>query len=245
MSEAVDILVAARRDRAWIDALPPSAKPGNLAEAHAIQDATVVALGDSVAGWKVSPGAGEVMRGVILGSVTLQSPASIPAAQVPLLGIEAEIAFRFDHALPPRDHDYTRVEIEAVVTAFVAIEIVATRFISYADAPPMDRTADCMSNGAFVVGTGRGDWRDFDLVGLEAVVEINGQEVVRRAGGHPAKDPLIPAITLVNALRSSTGIKAGQFITTGTYTGLYRAQPGDQVTARFTGFGEAGVNLTA
>ena len=161
------------------------------------------------------------------------------------MGIEAEIAFQFDRALPPRGHDYTRAEIEAVVTALVAIEIVASRFVSYLDTPLLDRTADCMSNGAFVVGTRREDWRSFDLSALEAVVEINGAVAVQTIGGHPTKDPLIPAMALVNELRGATGVQAGQFMTTGTYTGLHFAQPGDRVAIRFAGFGDATIRLAA
>jgi 2-keto-4-pentenoate hydratase len=244
-AQAVDIFVAARRNLAWIDSLPEAVRPGNLAQAHAVQDATVAALGDNVAGWKVAIGSGEVMRGVIMSALVLPSPANVAAKTVPLLGVEAEIAFQFDQALPPRGQDYTRAEIEAAVTAFVGIEIVASRFSSYANTPLLHRTADCMSNGAFVVGTHRNDWRTFELAQLEAVVKVNGAIVVQRTGGHPTKDPIVPAIALVNALRSTTGIQVGQFITTGTYTGLYFAQPGDLVMVSFTGFGNARVMLAA
>jgi 2-keto-4-pentenoate hydratase len=242
---AVDVFVAARRSLAWIDALPEAVKPATLEDAHAIQDATAVALGEAVAGWKVAIGSGVVMRGVILSSVVQASPARVEAKRVPLLGMEGEIAFQFDQALPPRAEAYTRAEIEAAVTAHVVIEIVASRFVSYAGTPLLDRTADCMSNGAFIVGTRRADWREVDLAGLETVLEINGVEVVRIVGGHPTKDPLLPAIALVNELCGSTGVAVGQFITTGTYTGMPYAKPGDQVTVRFTGFGEASVTLVA
>jgi 2-keto-4-pentenoate hydratase len=242
---AVGLFVAARRTGAWIESLPDSAKPADLAQAHAVQDATVTALGDSIAGWKVAIGSGDVMRGVILRSRLLESPAVLDAKTVPLLGIEAEIAFQFDRDLPPRDHDYSRDEIVAAVTALVGIEIVASRFRSYKETPLLDRTADCMSNGAFVVGTRRADWRTVDLSTLEATLTINGQIVVQKQGGHPTRDPILPAIALVNLLRHSTGVKAGQIITTGTYTGLHFGQPGDHVAVSFTDFGAAEIDLPA
>jgi 2-keto-4-pentenoate hydratase len=244
-AQAVAVFVAARRTGEWIEALADAAKPADLAHAHAIQDATVEALGDATAGWKVAIGSGEVMRGVILRSRVLQSPAVLEAKLVPLLGIEAEIAFQFDHALPPRADAYSRAEIEAAVTAVAGIEIVASRFRNYKETPLLDRAADCMSNGAFVVGTRRTDWRSIDLSQLEAVVTINGAVVVRKTGGHPTKDPIIPAIALVNALRGSTGVQAGQFITTGTYTGLHFAHPGDEVQVNFSAFGSAEIRLPA
>ena len=56
----------------------------------------------------------------------------------------------------------------------------------------LDRTADCMSNGAYVLGTYRADWCGFDLAGLEAVLKINGTVVAQKIGGHATKDPLLP-----------------------------------------------------
>ena len=130
------------------------------------------------------------------------------------------------------------------VAAVVGIEIVASRFQDYPNAPLLDRTADCMSNGAFIVGTRRLDWRQFDLSKLQATLRVNGDVVVQKTGGHVAGDPILPAIALVNALRKTTGVASGQIITTGTYTGLHFAKPGDAMMVEFTGFGTAEVTAT-
>ncbi len=244
IEEAVGIFVAARRSATPIDALPDSAKPVDFAQAHAIQDATAAALGDGIAGWKVSISPqGEVMRGVILRSRMFDSPAAMPARLVPMLGVELEIAFRFDRDLPPRNADYTEAEVANAATALVGIEVVDTRFRSYDDTPLLDRTADCMSNGGYVVGTSRSDWRNFDLAVLEATLSVNGAVVVSQRGGHAAGNPIRPAIPLVNALRAAGGVHAGQIITTGTYTGCYRASPGDRVSGSFAGFGEVEIHF--
>lgn len=245
MTTAVAALTGARRSRSRIDALPPGSQPANLAEAHAVQDATVAALGERVAGWKVAVTKdGEVMRGVIVGSRLLESPAELAATDVPLLGIEAEIGFLFARDLPPRTAPYTEEDVAAATTAVVGIEIVASRFADYATTPLLDRTADCMSNGAYVIGTRRADWRQTDLSGLQATLRVNGAVVVQKTGAHPTGNPIIPAVALVNALRTTTGVKAGQLITTGTYTGLYFAAPGDAIEVAFTDFGTAEVVLT-
>ena len=60
-----------------------------------------------------------------------------------------------------------------------------------------------------------------------------------------AGDPLLPAIDLVNLLRHSAGVRAGQVITTGTCTGLHFGQPGDRIEVEFTGFGRARILLAA
>ena len=92
----------------------------------------------------------------------------------------------------------------------------------------LDKIADCVSNGAFVRGAPQKRWREFDLSKLEARVEIDGAVIVRQVGGHPTKDPLLPAVDLVNDLRRSLGVRAGQFMTTGTFTGLNFAKPGQR-----------------
>jgi 2-keto-4-pentenoate hydratase len=245
IAQAASLFAAARRSGKLIGALPAAAKPANADDADAIQVATVAALGEKIAGWKVGlPVDGQLFRGAIMGSVIFDSPARIPAKLAPMLGVEAEIAFRFDRDLPPAKRDYTRDEVAAAVTAFPAIEVVATRFADYAATPVLDRAADCVSNGAFVRGKPVADWRKHDLSKIEVVLAIGGKEIVRRLGGHGAGDPILPAVALVNHFRHGAGVKAGQVMTTGTYTGLNIAKPDQIVVATFTGFGSAEARFT-
>lgn len=222
------------------DRLPEDLRPRTAAEAYAIQLAIAASLGEKIAGWKVSamPGYG-LCKGILLGSRVFSDGAAIPASLMPMLGIEAEIAFRFDRALPPRAAPYEREDVAAAVTAFPAIEVVDTRFRDYEGTPGIERAADFMSNGGFVAGAPRADWRDFDLAKLEASVIVNGKVEVRKVGGHAAGDPLLPAIDLANDLRTAGGIPAGMVVTTGTFTGLLPARPGDRVETSFAGFGAA------
>ena len=245
IAAAAELLVHARRSGDLLTRLPESLRPANAAEAYAIELATVALLGDGVAGWKVAtlPEFGLVM-GVILASRVYAADAAVAAAEMPMCGVEAEIAYRFDRPLPARETPYERAEIEAAVTAFPAIEIVDSRFRSYAATPAIERAADFMSNGGFVQGEPRSDWRSFDLVNVEAALLIDGAEIVREVGGHAAKDPLLPAIDLVNQMRKSSGIAAGQVVTTGSYTGLNYAKPGSRVEAIFAGFGSAAFAFT-
>lgn len=245
IQQAGQALARARRDGKRIASLPDSCRPRSVDDVHAIQDATVAALGERVAGWKVSPPIeGRLVRGVILSSVVFESPAQVAAARMPMLGVECEIAFRFARDLPRRSTDYSYDEVAQAVTAFPAIEIVDTRFTDYAATPLLDRSADCVSNGGFVRGPLQPAWRGRDLRNIEVVLAIDGQEIVRRTGGHVAGDPLLPALALVNELRKLGGVEAGQFMTTGTYTGLNYAKPGQRVTASFAGMGAAEIRFT-
>lgn len=244
IQDAAKLLIGARRTGALLDGLPASGQPATVAAAHALQDATVAALGDMVAGWKIAIAAdGSVMRGVLLRSRVFASPGRVRTALVPLLGVEAEIAFRFEREMPPRDRDYGYAEVADAVTAMAAIEVVDSRFKSYRDTPLLHRLADCMSNGAFVQGTLQSRWRDFDLAELHVTLAIDGTVIVDRTGGHPALDPLLPAVALVNHLKTRDGVRAGQVMTTGTYTGLNFARPGQAVAATFDGFGSAQVSF--
>ena len=241
---AAGLLVEARRTGVLLAGLPPSCRPESVDDALAIQDATVAALGATVAGWKVgSRQDGRVVRGALLRSRVFRSGAELRASEVPLLGVEAEIAFRFDRDLPPRERPYDHGEVADAVTAFPAIEVVDSRYRDYRSAPLIERIADCASNGAFVYGPPQVHWREFDLAKLDARLEIDGRVVVRRVGGHPAGDPLLPAVDLVNDLRLAGGVRAGAIMTTGTYTGLNFAEPGQRIRVAFEGFGSAEVEF--
>jgi 2-keto-4-pentenoate hydratase len=240
IAQAAEHLVVARRTGKLLDALPAACQPQTLEDAFAIQDATVASLGETVAGWKAAIADGRSVRGAIIASRVFASPARIAAATMPLLGIEAEIAFRFTHDLPAGKYSYEQVA--HAVTAFAAIEVVDSRFSTYPDLPLMDRHADCVSNGGFVIGPAAADWRTRDLTNIAVALTIGGTEIVRRTGGHATGDPLLPAVALVNDLPN--GVKAGQVITTGTYTGLAFAKPGQTVVATFAGFGAVEVTFT-
>ena len=150
IDRAATLLDRARRTASRLDRLPEGSRPRTAGEAYAIQIATVAAMGDSLAGWKVAVSAGYgLMMGIIVRSRIFQDGAAIPSAGMSMRGVEAEIAFRFDRDLPPRERPYERSDIEAAVTAFPAIEIVDTRFRDYNSTPAIERAADFMSNGGF------------------------------------------------------------------------------------------------
>lgn len=244
ISKAASLLVAARRTRHPLLRLPETCRPVTLDEALRIQDATVAQMGERVAGWKVGGVIdGGQSYGVLLASRIVQTCGRVDARDVPLLGMEAEIGFRFLRDAPPRAEAYSYAEVAERVVAFPALEIVATRYGDYNGTPLVERTADCMSNGAYVVGDDRPDWRSFDLTTIAVTLSFGDEVIVQRNGGHPAGDPLKPAVALVNALRSGAGVLAGQIMTTGTYTGLNFALQGQHIRAAFERFGVAEVDV--
>jgi 2-keto-4-pentenoate hydratase len=245
-SAAEDIAVALLHDAATsgrhLAELPAESRPRTVAEAHAIQDRLVRRSGKAVAEWKVSTAAdGEVMYGAIYAEDCHPSPAVVAASKHRLMGIEAEIAFRFTDDLPPRERNYSRDELTGLLAPFPVFEIVDSRFANYADTAPIIRLADRMSNGAMVIGRADGAVAA-DLAAIHVRLAINGTTVVEQVGGHARKDPLLPAIEFINARQRTQHFAAGEFITCGTFTGLRFARADEVYEVAFGGLGS--VRLT-
>ena len=253
IEQAAAILVQARRTMEPLSGLPDKLKPTSIAEAHAMQDATSQALGKLIAGFKaMSPSNGDATRGVIYGGTVLASPCDLPAATVPQCGVEGEVAFIFRKSFPPRDVPYTRQEVAAAVEACAVIEVVHSRYAMDApgDAPGaakvtnLEKLADSISNGGLVYDTPKKDWHGLNLGELKVTLAVNGQTVLQQNGGHPTGDPLGVATVLVNLWMEHGGVRTGQFVTCGSFTGLKFLKPGDVCTATFEGLGSARVEFT-
>lgn len=246
IAEAAGLLAAARQSGTRIAALPASASPQFVREAHAIQDEVVKRTGAEVGAYKANaPNAtAEGVRGLIFAPVIRTSPASVPVAEAPQCGIEGEVAFRFRRDFPPRAAPYSREEVASALDACVAIEVVSSRYADSDTATKLDKLADNVSNGGLVTGTLVEDWRGLDLAQIKVRLAVNGAVVVEKNGGHPDNDPLGVAVALVEMMRDAGGVKAGQYVTCGSYTGLRYFKPGDHCHVAFEGLGEAELTLS-
>jgi 2-keto-4-pentenoate hydratase len=245
IERAAHILVQARRDMTPLTGLPDGLKPTSIEEAHAIQDAVSHQLGKLIAGFKaMAPVNGEPTRGVIYGGTIFPSPCKLPAAKVPQCGVEGEVAFIFRRDLPARAQLYTRNEVASVVDACAVIEVVHSRFAQKAPVSNLEKLADSISNGALVHDVPRSDWRDLQLGKLKVTLKVNGKSRIDQVGGHPTGDPLGIAVVLANLWRDKGGVRAGQFVTCGSFTGLIFLKPGDVCSVRFEGLGAAEVTFT-
>jgi 2-keto-4-pentenoate hydratase len=107
----------------------------------------------------------------------------------------------------------------------------------------LEKLADSISNGAFVHAVPSTDWRGLELGKLTVTLTVNGASVLEQVGGHPTGDPLGVALALANMMRTKGGVRAGQFVTCGSCTGLRYLQPGDVCGVRFEGLGAAEVTF--
>ncbi|MFL9861861.1 hypothetical protein P0D72_09210 [Paraburkholderia sediminicola] len=234
VEKAARQLTRARESGERISQLCVDAQPHTVDEAHQIQAATVSLLRDTVSGWKVaiSP-TGEFMYGAVLASRVFDSPARLRQTMCPMMTVEVEVAFRFTRELPQRLAPYSYQEVLEAVQPFAAIEVIDSRYANYAETPWLQRAADFMSNGAFVKGDDFRGWETRNLSQLDVALSVGGETIVTKKGGHPAGDPYSLVVTLVNFVRAQSGVGAGQFVTTGSFTGMTRVGIAELVSGQF------------
>jgi hypothetical protein len=195
--------------------------------------------------WKVSPprdGAEPTSSPTPYRAVK-ESPAEFMSVNR-LLGVEAEIAFRFAKAPKVKGR---KIDIAAAVEeAFVLIELCETRFYNFEEMSPLLRLADFQSHGGFALGSGTAKWRDVDFSAQEVELSVNGKSAVARAGSHPSGDPFaLVEWAAKHCASRGMPLAAGDIVTTGTWTGLTPINAGDEIVARFPGVGEAKMKMPA
>jgi 2-keto-4-pentenoate hydratase len=243
---AAHTLLEARRSGNALTALPTQAQPQSLAEAYAIQDAQLHALG-AVGGWKVGAKSSEVQPNCapLPQALVLPSPQIFAPDRFPLHLVEAELAFTLAHDLPPRPEAYSVDDVAAAIASVhAAIEIIGSRYTDFHAQPPFVQLADLQNNGALVVGAGRR--LDTRIDQNQQAVQFFCDEVLdyEATGGNPAGDVFRLLAWLANhAAARCGGLRAGQVVTTGSCIGVRAVAPGTRVQAQFPGVGSVEVTL--
>ena len=130
------------------------------------------------------------------------------------------------------------VTLEVVGDAFVGMEVVDTRLADFKSADPDWLLADNQMNHALVVGDSIEDWKSLDWANLQVRQTIDGKVEVDQKGGLGAVDPVRPLAWMIDhAVRHRGGLRAGQAITTGSWTGLRYYPPGTNARGEFIGLG--------
>lgn len=231
--------------------LPAALRPRSAAEAYAVQDAVVRERGE-VAGWKVgaaSPQAQPVRAALTKDSVWVDASGQavhLPAAGFAVIGVEAELVYELGADLPDRATPYSAAEVlGAMVSVRAAIEVCDTRFAAWAQQGEWSRLADQACHGALIVGSGVADVAAVQPLMQGVTLSVNGSVAVQHAAwGNPAGDPLRLLVWLANeGARSLGGLRAGQWVTTGSCTGTVLVAPGTVVVADFPGLGCAEVKF--
>lgn len=218
--------------------LPEPLRPASEAEAYAIHAALLAKLGGAIGGWKVGapgPDAPPTCAPLPLANL-LASPASLPADRFTYRGVESEIAFHLAADLPPREHPYSQDDVLAAIdSAHPVIEVLQSRFADPDAAPPLSTLADLIQHGALIVGSPLADWRQVDFAAMTIRQTATGTPDRERTG-NPAGDMIRLIAWLANHGASwAGGLKAGQIVTCGSWTGKSFPPAGSRAVAQFSG----------
>jgi 2-keto-4-pentenoate hydratase len=238
--DAARMLMDARRTLTPIVDLPIELQPVSIDEAYFVQDRLALVYGP-VGGWKVGAPTAEAtpMFAPMPLAWIAPSESLLMARAHRYRGLEAEIAFLIGKDLPPRTTAYSRDEVvAAIASCHPAIEVLESGLADPMQAAPMSKIADLQMHGGFVYGPAYADWRNVDFPKETVTLAVDGVLRVERTGSNTAGDlmRLLPWLANEGATRTG-GLKAGQWVTTGSWTGVSLADAASDVSVKFSTVG--------
>lgn len=240
------MLYEAKKSKKSISALPPEALPRSDEDAELIQN-ELASMTGTVWAWKVgaidpqSP----PFRAPIHADSLFVNPGRISASMFSYIGAEAEIAYKISKDLTDKNKIYTLDEIlEAVGSVHPAIEIVDTRFTKWNSQPALAHRADQGNHGALIIGDAIEDWRSMKPRQQQVNLELNGQLASSQTDGNLAGDPELLLLWLANkGAKNLGGLKAGQYVTTGSCSGTIMVEAPVEITATLVGRGTLSLKI--
>jgi 2-keto-4-pentenoate hydratase len=234
---AADMLLDARRTNTPIVDLPVDVQPATLDEAYFVQDRMAWAY-EEIGGWKV--GASTADATPMFAPMPLawmsRSGCEMRGLTHRFRGLEAEIAFLMGEDLPPRETPYTRDEVvAAIASCHPAIEVIESGLVDPKQATKLSMIADLQMHGGFVYGEAYPDWQSIDFSKERVTLAVDGAVRVERTGSNTSGDlmRLLPWLANEGAARTD-GLKKGDWITTGSWTGVTIGAAGSTVDVEFS-----------
>ncbi|WP_395322470.1 fumarylacetoacetate hydrolase family protein [Variovorax sp. UC74_104] len=208
-------------------------------QAYEVQDRLLAALGLEIGGWKVgAPDAsGEPHTAPIPKDWILPGGSEL-AESAPL--VEVEVAVRLGVDLDSaRDLPSAREFALSLDASCIAMESVATRLSEGVGATQFAKLADLQSHRALVLGPPLpAVAADFDLRQTQARLFVDEQMTVDTVGGNPAQDMWrLLAWLARHCAERGVPLRKGQWVTTGSCTGLTAIRPGQAVRGEIAGLG--------
>lgn len=241
-----------------LQAYPGGLVPADLESAYAIQDMSINAWPDRVAGWKVAmiqPAWRETYPAErVIGPVFAkavwhagQEEVEIPVIEGGYAAVEAEFAVRIARTIP----------LEAVFTdpsdllpfvegVHAAIELAASPLASLSALGPGAVASDFGNNGGMVIGPGLNTELLADPSGAASETFVNGASAGSGGAGRVPGGPLGAVAFLVAALKKrGLTLNAGDWVSTGATTGIHPVKAGDRVLVSFGGELRIAARITA
>ena len=238
---AATLLLANWANTSRIAQLPEDCRPKNRSEGYQTGAAVARLSGHDVAGWKIAATSEAGQRhinvdGPLIGRI-LKHRLLLPGSSVTLGDnimrvAEAEFAFGFNRDIPPRGKPYEMAEaLDAVSSMHLSIEVPDSRYIDFTKVGTAQLIADTACASWLVLGPAVDvAWRHIDLSQHKVTGFRNGEKVVEGSGKAVMGDPRMALTWFLNeACTYCGGVKAGQFVTTGTCVIPYAIAPGDRI----------------
>jgi 2-keto-4-pentenoate hydratase len=246
LMEAANLLLDARRTMEPMVDLPVELQPASLEEGYFVQLLMAQAYGE-IGGWKIGAPTPDAtpMFGPMPRIWTRPSGSVLGESAHRYRGLEAEIAFLLGEDLPVRATPYSRDEvIAAVASCHPVIEELESGLVDPVAASKFSMIGDLQMHGGLVFGEAVPDWKNIDFTQEHVTLSIDGVVRVERTGSNTSGDflRLLPYLANEGAVRTG-GLKAGQWITTGSWTGNIQGSSGTRVDVHFGTAGAVGLRF--
>ena len=242
-NEAAKLLLDSRRTGKTFKTLPEAVAPRSFAECFEIQHAVIKALDAKIAGYKISifP-VGSNAVATILAGLIAKDGSTLSLAPSTRMGIELEFGFRFGKAVTGAS---SAADVMAAISdTVVTIELCDTRYDTIDGQPKEILLADMISNRGAVSGSSQTFDATKNFKGATCRQIFDGKVQMEKTGSHPNGDPLLPLPLLPKALAAAGyTIEPGQFVITGSLTGITWVKAPLEVVGEIDGFGKATVKL--
>ncbi len=247
LMKAANLLVNARRTVKPFADLPEVLRPTSTEEVDYVQDLVAEAFG-AVGGWKVGAGSLEAtpaaapMPRIWIGP----NGSSFARSSHRFRGLEAEIAFLLGADLPAHSSRYTDDEVyAAVASCHPVIEVLESGLVNPVDPTVrVSKDSDLQMHGGLVFGPAYADWKSVDFSKEHVTLAVDGVVRVEATGSNTSVNLLRLLPWLANEGSARTGgLTAGQWITTGSWTGCTTALAGSTVDVHFSTVGTVGLRF--
>ena len=152
---------------------------------------------------------------------------------------EPEVAIRLGTDLDPTGAPFDAAAIEAATDALLpAIEVIISCFEPWMQAGAPSLIADNGAHGSWIMGAPITDWSAFDPLDSPVHVNVTGAEPMTGRGGAVDGGAFGAAAWLANKLAAQgRGLKAGDYISTGTVTPPIKLVSGQKIDADYGALG--------
>ncbi len=249
ISSAAAILWRHWQQSTRLNELPAYCRPASRADAYAIQAELAKQSGQSAIGWKIAATskAGQQhiqvdgpIAGCLLSHRSLAGGARISLAGNNMKVAEAEFAFCMGMSLPKRAAAYSVPEVlEAVASLHPAIEVPDSRYADFTRVGAAQLIADIACGCWFVLGPATSAaWRAIDLAQHSVTAWRKGALAGEGSGANVLGDPRIALAWIANELSTfGDGLRAGDYVMTGTCVTPVPVAAGDSFKADFGAIG--------